>query len=290
MRNISEMKIIQIDVTNACNLTCSNCTRFCGHYTKDKYFFMDLDYYEKAVISLTDYPGMVGMIGGEPTLHPKFLEMCEIIKKHIPDKHRRGLWTNTLTKQWKENESYLEEIYGYFNKGGHFTNDIQHTPILTAMEDFVELTDDVKEKYIDNCWVQLHWSATINPKGAFFCEVAGALSWLFNGPNGWDIEPGWWKKTIPEYEDQKNWACYKCGCSIPLKPRRSIEWTDDVSESNLNRLEAVNSPKIKKGVFEMFDTKRVDADQFRDAPNWYWGDIIKSGLLFNKNGTITVNK
>ncbi len=70
MKSPSEQKIIQIDITNACTHSCSNCTRFCGHHPKN--FFMNLETFKKAVDSLVDYPGMVGIMGGEPTIHPKF--------------------------------------------------------------------------------------------------------------------------------------------------------------------------------------------------------------------------
>ena len=45
MRPLSEMTIIQIEVTNACWLKCSNCTRHVGHHKNP--FFMDLDFIEK---------------------------------------------------------------------------------------------------------------------------------------------------------------------------------------------------------------------------------------------------
>src|SRR5574343_539426 len=95
MRQISEMNIIQIDITNLCTNSCSNCTRFCGHYTKDKIFFMDKDYFISALKSLKDFDGIVGIIGGEPTLHPLFVEFCQIFKELRPDIGKRGLWSNT---------------------------------------------------------------------------------------------------------------------------------------------------------------------------------------------------
>ena len=41
MKSPKDMKIIQIDITNACINRCSNCTRFCGHHTRP--FFMDFE-------------------------------------------------------------------------------------------------------------------------------------------------------------------------------------------------------------------------------------------------------
>ena len=52
MRPLSEMNIIQIEVTNACYLKCYYCTRHVGHHKKT---FMDLDYIEKAIDSLEGF-------------------------------------------------------------------------------------------------------------------------------------------------------------------------------------------------------------------------------------------
>ena len=32
MRNISDMTVVQIEVTNTCHLRCANCTRHLGHH------------------------------------------------------------------------------------------------------------------------------------------------------------------------------------------------------------------------------------------------------------------
>lgn len=272
------MMIIQIDVTNVCDKSCANCTRFCGHHRPDKIYFMDLADYERAVMSLKDFPGIVGMIGGEPTLHPQFPEMCEILRRHVADKKRRGLWSNTGPK-FRQYKAIIDETFGYFNLNDHNENEIIHTPILVAGEDMIKkghLTEEEWCTYTDNCWVQSTWSATVTPKGAYFCEVAGMLDYTFEGGIGWDVakEPEWWKKQIPEYKDQIAWACKKCGCQLPLRPRRSTDEVDDVSESNLERLIAAGSPKVKKGKYELF-TEGLDTAQAR-SNTWYW----------NKNGTI----
>jgi len=273
MRNIREMNNILIDITNACNMTCSNCTRFCGHFRSDKIYFMDLDYFEKAVDSMMNFPNTVGVMGGEPTLHPNFPEICEIMQK-LPEKRRRGLWSNTLTPQFQKYGSLINQTFGMFNLNDHKSKPIKHTPILMASEDFKDVSKSEMDKIIDECWVQNFWSATITIKGAFFCEVAATMSTLFDGPVGWDIteRPEWWKKEISEYKNQKEWACDKCGCAIPLTPRRSNEVIDDISISNLKRLQGVGSPKIKQGKFVLQECskKYIDKKQVRNCA-WYWG-------------------
>ena len=70
---------------------------------------------------------------------------------------------------------------------------IKHGPVLVSVKDYIK--DDFNFWYfVDHCWMQNLWYASVNPKGAFFCEVAAAMDVTFNGPGGWPIEPGWWKK------------------------------------------------------------------------------------------------
>lgn len=150
------------------------------------------------------------------------------------------------------------------------THEIMHTPILVASEDIVLDTNE-RTRLIESCWIQNCWSATINPKGAFFCEVAGMLSYLYDGIKGWDIieNPDWWKLPLSEYDDQINWACNKCGGAIPLIPRRSTDEIDDISESSLTRLKNIKSPKIENGLYKIYD-KNIDYNQQRNIA-WYWG-------------------
>ena len=75
----------------------------------------------------------------------------------------------------------------------------QHQALLITRKDYQETTgmsDEQWEQNRDDCWVQKLWSATINDKGAYFCEVAGALDRLyFDGKHAWGVEQGWWQRT-----------------------------------------------------------------------------------------------
>lgn len=264
-----QMKIIQIDITNACVNKCSNCTRLIGHHRKP--FFMEFDFFKKAVDSLVDFPGMVGTIGGEPLLHPEFEKFARYLERQIPDKKRRGLWSTIPEQLSAKYGELIKEVYGNLYLNDHTIDAILHQPVLVAAQEAVP--DPVKMwSLIDNCWVQTYWSATITPKGAFFCEVAGALDMLFDGPGGWPVEPGWWKREPHQFGDQKERWCPRCGCAVPLPRRKSTQEVDDVSAGNLVELTRIASPKVKKNRVEVFDGKSMPED-WNPHPNWYMSEV-----------------
>ena len=84
------------------------------------------------------------------------------------------------------------------------------------------------EKWIklrDKCWIQNLWSASITPKGAFFCEVAAAMDMTLNGPGGWPIEPGWWKRkplTSPTSCIGARCAARRCPCRTAMLTRKPM--------------------------------------------------------------------
>jgi len=180
MKDISKAGVIHIEVTNGCNLECACCTRFCGHHKRP--FFMDLETVEKALISLEGFEQQVGIMGGEPTLHPQFREILKLLRNYVPIE-RRSLWTNGLNwdKYEKDiSETFLPEAIIY---NDHKHENGHHQPLLCASDEIME-DKKLMWELIDKCWIQNRWAASITPKGGFFCEVAAALDYLFDGPGG----------------------------------------------------------------------------------------------------------
>jgi hypothetical protein len=249
-----DMDTTQIELTNACLLSCSNCTRFCGH--KNPYF-IDKDLFKKAIDSMVGYPKMTGFMGGEPLLHPDFEEFCAYALTKIP-KEKLGLWT-CLPKGYEKYANTICNTFGNIFINDHTRNDIFHCPVLVASE---EVIHDRKELFyiIDHCWLQNNWSASINMNGAFFCEIAAAMSVLFDGSHGWPIEQGWWWRTPKDFTNQIEEYCPKCGCCVPLPRRASTEGIDDISPGNLERIKGW-SKKVAKGLYAVSNLKMVDAPQ-----------------------------
>ena len=275
MKSPKDMRIIQIDVTNACIHNCSNCTRFCGHHKRP--FMMSMETFKRAVDSLDGYTGTIGLMGGEPTLNPHFEEMAQYLKSrraplkshamlqpqlHFMDAihdlemehtfaypcgagvrqtvNGPGIWS-TIGENYKKYYETIQDCCQYQALNDH-SNAMFHQPALVSRK-FLGIGDEEWKKMRDACWVQNLWSATVTPKGAFFCEVAGALDMLFDGPGGWPIEPGWWQRTPQDFGDQLHW-CEICGLACHTFMRNANEEIDDVSPDIYEKLKAAGSRKV----------------------------------------------
>ena len=259
MRPIHANTVITIEITNACWLSCTHCTRHVGHHRKP--FFMSPDYFRAAVTSLLDSPCRIGVMGGEPTMHPQFLEILAILRELVPDKMRRDFWSSGF-----KFGQYADDIYATFDRSritynDHTAYDGKHTPLLIAINEVVD-DPELRAHLIENCSFQEHWSASITPKGGFFCEIAASLDWLMDGPGGYDItEPRWWDRSPAQFADQVERYCGTCSGAIPMP----ANWSDArggrdvvkeaITPGVLARLQELGSPKVAKGLYEVWDQK-----------------------------------
>jgi hypothetical protein len=282
MKSPADMKVIQIELTNACPRKCANCTRFCGHHEEP--FFMDFETFKKAVDSLKGFRGIVGIMGGEPTIHPEFRKFVEYYREnigyddhstnpyqpqqdfmrhiladswHVDYSNHRGLWTS-VTPRYYEHFELIQDTFGYQLLNDHSNPSMHQTLMVTRQE--LGVPDAEWEKMRDRCWVQNLWSASITPKGAFFCEVAAAMDATLGGSGGWPIEPGWWKRKPSEFGDQLKW-CEMCSACLAMPSRDANDETDDVSPIWAQKLKEINSPKLAKELVNEFDPIAYQADQ-----------------------------
>jgi hypothetical protein len=237
---------------------------------------MDFDTFKSAVNSMKGFSGIVGIMGGEPTIHPEFFLFARYFKnnfgedsqrtvwrkpgtdfmKHIEqnvfdlyNSNQRGLWSS-VTRKYAEHFELIQDTFGYQCLNDHSMTSF-HQPLLISRK---ELGIDDKEWVIlrDKCWIQNFWSASITPKGAFFCEIAASLDMLLNGPGGWPVELGWWKRKPKDFADQLHW-CELCGAALPLPMRDARMGIDDISPLWADRLAEIKSPKRRRGRVVVFD-------------------------------------
>ena len=227
MRNLIDMETIQIECTTRCTNRCANCTRFIKHYPS---WDMEFDQFKEAVDSMVEYPKMTGMTGGDPILHPDFEKMCKYLHDKIPPE-RCGLWT-TFPPGFEHYREVIVETFKHIFLNDHSRPDVMHHPFLVGVQEIY--TEKCNMNYnISHCFFQESWSASINPLGAFFCEMAASQAKLFHELHrGWKVESKWWCRQVWDFKDQIEQFCPRCGGCVPLKRRSSQEKVDDISPLN----------------------------------------------------------
>jgi hypothetical protein len=261
MRAILSADTLQIEWTSRCVLSCSNCTHFSGSFYKHPE--LTFEQFKEIVDSLEGYPNMIGAIGGDPVIHPEFERFCRYIRSKFP-REQLGLWS-TFPVSRAHLAPIICETFEHVILNDHKMPGTLHAPILVGIEEMIPNDEDIWP-IVDKCWLGNHWSPVVNTNGAFFCEVAGSMSQLFDGPKGWDLTPGWWKRTPKDYKEQMEEYCRKCGCAVPFARRQSHtpgqKDIDDISPKNMERLKG-KSRKVDKGLVQISDFK-IDQQQISD--------------------------
>jgi hypothetical protein len=232
--------VIQIWVTRGCDKSCYGCTQ--GSNFAGNPGLITVDQFEAAVQSLGGYFGVVGVFGGNPAVHPRFEELCAVLRKHVPWE-QRGLWCNnpvnvrnaeTMRRTFNPAVSNLNvhldaDAYRLFRQGWPESrpfglhDDSRHSPPFVAMRDVIE-DEGERWRLISACDINQHWSAMVGifrgELRAWFCEVAGAQAMLHQWEPGYPdtglrVEAGWWRRPMADFAGQVRKHCHECG--IPLR-------------------------------------------------------------------------
>lgn len=284
MRSPRDMHIICVDVTNKCDLHCSNCTRLLKNQTE--LWDMTPDNFRLALRSLKGFTGIIAMIGGNPCISKHFPELCRIFAEEIPNKRQRGLWSNNVF----EYQELIRDTFGFFNLNPHgdargrksleklnamipggakfFVGHSHHAPLLTAMRDLYPNAEEMWD-VIPTCDINQQWSATIvQNRGelrAYFCEVAASFDLARKEDHGYPVTDGWWNKLISDYAPQVKHFCPGCGVPARLKGHLDIAQTDTYSPCNAKIAE--NALRKKRKIIEV--KSLADAERLNNAATNY---------------------
>lgn len=246
-------KNLSILITNQCDRFCGGCHQFCNHwkksFSKQKLFEITIEELNFAINLLKIRKEILNkkkehiiIHGGEPTIHPQWKEIKNLLKQH------KDCLFVVFTKYRLTNENNI-----------HYRPDPKNSrrtfrPTLIAPIDIVKKTS--KFYYTNRAF-----QTCINPKicptiiyknKAYFCEIAASLDHYFNnGQNGWDLEENKYPfiKTENEIIKQANDFCYRCGWNLTTPeqerlPRQIISQPTIVTKTNFNV--EFNLKKIKK--------------------------------------------
>jgi organic radical activating enzyme len=274
---------IQIELTNYCWKKCLYCSRYDRHLRRDQRFHLLFHQFKEAFYSLLGYlnenpKAIIGIIGGEPTLHPEFETICQFLK-HSIRRERIRLWS-TGGPRYRRFEKLIEETFSPMSRYSFNPHDdrqktaCKHQPITMAVRDVVP-DETLQWELINNCPFQRRWCPTINHKGAFFCEVAGALDVLLDGPGGWKVEPGWWRRSPAEYVYQQDRLCRWCGMCVPMERELIGKHRQKVSAGLYRKMAELALKGLE--TCDLVDIRLTREDIERNRKGWdpinYRGDI-----------------
>lgn len=312
MRSPESMDIIVLDITNRCFLACSNCTRLVAHQTKTRE--MTPGQLVEALHSLRGWwkPGkIIGLIGGEPTLHSKFKDLCKVVQeeavylgdrlptfgrepiadfnafaeKRLYDRttNRFGLWTS-FGPRFMDHYEVIMDTFGHWNPNDHTASGLHQSWLIDRKEtcDALSIDEAGWIEFRDNCWVQNKWSASITPKGAYFCEVAGAIDMLYNdGAAAWPVTADWWKRKPADFKDQLH-LCERCSMALPTVGEVDHLDRDVIGKGHRISLATVGSPAVKGQRFTPAEIADVGARTVETADSYTNGPRVASDNPFVK--------
>lgn len=203
-------KQINILITNVCNLSCGGCSQHCGYIQKEKLWNISIDQLKWNIELLIDCKGKIekiGIFGGEPTIHPEYEKILEMLKNFKEIKFQ--IFTNGIKKYQDKWNHYYSPVYKDKNSEKVFT------PTSVAPMDILKVDDKTFywEKAQKDCFMYNFCCSIIYNNKAYFCEPAAAWDIMTGENNGWDLKWGEdpFKRTDDEIEKQALNFCYRCG-------------------------------------------------------------------------------
>lgn len=248
----------EIVITNVCNLSCGGCCQMVGRFSKDQLWFISLEELDKSIQLLNKFPSKdsskspITIFGGEPTLHPKWDDIIQLLKGYSSN----IFWINTNGRLGHKRYQKEDNLVWWVDL--HPANQL-FVQTSYAAKDAIKLSSDAAywEKAQVDCPIWKGCQCSLYKGKAYFCENAAAIDWLYNnGKNGWDIDPNTnpFNKTKDEIDEQASHLCKRCGwCVTELVPRQLSKDPTYVSPSNeikftkpSKNIVSVKSPVIRQ--------------------------------------------
>lgn len=215
-------KEVHIFITNVCNLSCGGCHQMCGKIPKDRLFFSPIDEIEWAIDHLIKnslIKKRICIFGGEPTLHPDFKKILEMISSK---KTNFAIFTNGRLTQHEKNkeEFFVDQISGiqnviyYVDKKNNPMRQFVQT--WNSPKDFYKIEDNswyFKELAKKNCFIWNNCRSIVYNKHAYGCVNFPTIDILTGENHGWEMIEGEdaFARTNEEIEEQAKHYCYRCG-------------------------------------------------------------------------------
>ena len=187
-------KNIELDITYECNLGCKSCNRSCPQArTQER---MTIDQIEKFIqesLAKGIIWEKISLVGGEPTLHPDFLKIAQLLVDY-----KKRYAGETLI--WLKTNGFGLKVQKVLEKVPPEIEIISSEKESSIQDDFVNFNIAPKDTgncqgcdYINGCVIMEYCGIGLNPYGYYPCAVAAGIDRIFGFNLG--------RKKIPEFTD-----------------------------------------------------------------------------------------
>ena len=171
---------IEIDITYRCNLKCHGCNRSSAQVPgtgTDISLEQIKEFIEDSIKNGKKWK-YINILGGEPTIHPNFLDIISlIIEQYIETYSPKTILQITSNGYSRRTREILDEVPKHPNVVfDHYTTKDSNTiPYFTDFNDAPVDHEDTNHDYRKGCWVTSYCGIGLNKYGYFPCGVAGGI-------------------------------------------------------------------------------------------------------------------
>ncbi|MEO2068875.1 MAG: radical SAM protein [Desulfurobacteriaceae bacterium] len=178
---IPNINKIEIDITYDCNLKCLGCNRSCTQ-APSKGDYMEIEQIKRFIkesVELGHKWELINILGGEPTLHPQFIEIVELMLEEYIWKHSPETILQITSNGYTDHtRKLLDKVSQYKNvvvDKLSFKNDrnvIYFTSFNIAPIDLKEFKN---AEFHKGCWVTSYCGIGLNKYGDYAYSIAGGI-------------------------------------------------------------------------------------------------------------------
>lgn len=173
-------ELVEIDITYSCNLRCFNCNRSCEQDPSNDHMSIAQvrQFLEESRAAGNPWK-RIHVLGGEPTNHPQFVEIMNLIVEYR-DKYSPSTSIELTTNGYGERVS---RMLSHVPPSVQINNTSKTTRVQTEFCSFNVAPIDLKEyaaaDFVNGCPVTRLDGIGVTPYGYYPCSVAGAIDRSF---------------------------------------------------------------------------------------------------------------
>ncbi len=185
---------IIIDITTLCDLHCKDCCRSCGVNQAVSEEHISLDQITKFITESVEYKRKwkdINIEGGEPTLHPQFSEIIELLLNY---KNTHSPFTNIIVSTNGFGKEYKELMESLLRK----KVDVNNSGKISSQQDFhcgfnfapCDLEEFMNADFSGGCFLTARYGLGLTMYGYYPHPICGGIDRVFGFDIGRNEMPG----------------------------------------------------------------------------------------------------